>query len=212
MQPLIRCTKQSPITLKALQCTLFLFCNRASRVLQSGSIVSTRLDLSETAILPLLLSAALHTAVLAPGIVLPTRVGRVTVICTLLQVLLLHAVALLLVTEVLIRYSTSASFLSVLIATHLCCVVRPINPGLVQAQQILYGHVMGSAAFLIPILSWILLPVLRVHALESIILIYAPEMLCGVFAYAMQFATLLLRVAVAAGCSVAGINGVEKSA
>ena len=70
---------------------------------------------------------------------------------------------------------------------------------------------MGSATFLLPVLSWILLPVLRVHALEAITLLYIPEVLCIVFAYAIQFATLLLRVAAAAGCSVAGIGDVAKS-
>ena len=209
MKPLIYCTNQSPVSLKALHCTLFLFCNRASRVILSGSIVATRLDLSETTILPLLLSASLHTAVLAPGIVVPTRVGRVSVICALLQVLLLHAFALLLVTEALRRYTTSASFLSVLLASHLCCAVRPINPGLVQAQGLLYGRVMGIATFVLPVMSWVLLPILRVHALEALTLLYVPEVLCTVFAYAIQFATLLIQVAVAAGCSVAGIHGVH---
>ena len=125
---MIHYTEQSPVTLKALQCTLFLFCNRASRVIRSGSIIATRLDLSETAIIPLLASAVLHTALLGPGIVVPTRVGRVAVVCALLQVLLLHALAILLVTEALHRYTTSASFLSVLLASHLCCAVRPIDP------------------------------------------------------------------------------------
>ena len=211
MQPLIHYTKQSPITLKALLCTLFLFCNRASRVIRSGSIIATRLDLSETAILPLIVSAVLHTALLGPGIVVPTRVGRVAVVCALLQVLLLHACAILLVTETLHRYTTSASFLSVLLASHLCCAVRPIDPNLVQTQNILYGRVMGSATFVLPVLSWILLPVLRVHALEAITLLYVPEVLCIVFAYAIHFATLLLRVAVATGCSVAGIGDLDKS-
>ena len=211
MQPLIHCTKQSPITLKALQCTLFLFCNRASRVIRSGSIVATRLDLYDTSILPLLASAVLHTAILGPGIVVPTRVGRIVVICALLQVLLLHAFALLMVTETLRRYTTSASFLSVLLASHLCCAVRPINPNLVHAQNILYGRVMGSATFVLPVLSWILLPVLRVHALEALTLLYVPEVLCTIFAYAINFVTLLLRMSVTAGCSVAGISGVDGS-
>jgi hypothetical protein len=209
MKPLVNCSNQSPVSLKALQFILFLFCNRASRVIRSGSVVVTRLDLSETAILPLLLSAALHTAVLAQGVVVPTRAGRVTVVCTLLHVLLIHAFALLLVTEALHRYTTSASFLSVLLASHLCCVVRPINPGLVQAQNILYGRVMDCATFVLPVLSWILLPVLRVHALEAITLLYVPEALCMVFVYAIQFATLLLHVAVTAACSVAGVGGVN---
>ena len=209
MKPLIHCTSQSPVSLKALQFILFLFCNRASRIIRSGSIIATRLDLSEAAILPLLLSAALHTAVLVTGIAVPTRIGRAAVICALLQVLVLHAFALLLVTEALHRYTTSAGFLSVLLASHLCCAVRPINPGLVQAQDLLYGRVMDIAMFVLPVMSWNLLPILRVQALEAITLLYVPEVLCTVFAYAIRFATLLLQVAVATGCSMVGIGSVN---
>ena len=210
-QQVIHCTTQSPVSLKAIHCVLFVFFNRASRVFHSGSVLVTKMDLSETAILPLLISAALHVAFLCPGMVVPSRTGCIPVLCALIQVLLLHAFALLLVTEALQRYTSTAGFLCVLLSSHLCYTVRPINPNLVPAQNLLYGRVMDSATFILPLLFWILLPVVRVHALEVIALLYIPEVLCTVFAYTLQFTTLLIHVAVDAGCSVAGVGAAVAS-
>ena len=104
------------------------------------------------------------------------------------------------------RYITTASFLAVFLASHLCFVVRPVEPDLIPAQSISYKHFMDIAAYVLPVVSWIILPVLRVHELEAIALLYVPEALCFVFAYTTQFMTLLLNVAVNAACSVGGID------
>lgn len=196
-------TRPSPVSLKVLQCTLFVFFNRAQRVLRGGSMLLGSLDLSGTAVLPLVVSAALHTSVLCPGLLSPTRSGRVSVLCALLHVLLLHALAVLLVTTALHRYATTASFLAVLLASHLCLAVRPLSSDLVPAQT-LSCRVMHVASYALPVLVWMLLPVLRVHELEAIALLYVPEALCFTFAYSLQFVTLLLNVAVTAACSLCG--------
>jgi hypothetical protein len=193
---------QSNVSLKVLHCALFIFFNRAHRVLRNGSTLIGTLDLRFTAIVPLLISAALHTALLCPGCVIPTRVGRVASLFSLLHVLLLHAFAIWLVILTLQRYATTASFLSVILASHLCLVVRPIQPDLVHSQNFFYGYCMRSAAYAIPVLCWVLLPVFRVHELEAIALIYVPEALCFAFQYVMQFTMLLLHVAVVSICSV----------
>lgn len=114
--------------------------------------------------------------------------------------------ATLLVTYAMGRYLTTASFIAVLLASHLCFVVRPIEPDLIPAQSISYKHFMDIAAYVLPIVSWILLPVLRVHELEAIVLLYLPEAFCFVFAYTIQFLTLLLNVAVDTACSVSGVD------
>jgi hypothetical protein len=204
LQGVMMCTRSSPVSLKVLLCTLFVFFNRAHRVLRSGSTIVTSIDLHGTAVLPLIASAALHTAFLCPGIVFPTRGGRIPVICALLQVLLLHALAILLITVALVTYTTTASFLAVLISSHLCLVVHPLVPDLVPVQHFSYGYVMRGVAYALPFFCWVLIPVLRVHAIEAIVLLYVPEALCFVFAYVMNFTTLLLHLAVVSACSVGG--------
>jgi hypothetical protein len=198
-------TRPGHVTLKILQCLLFVFFNRAKRVVRNGSIIIDSLDLDGTTILPLLISAVLHIALLCPGLVVPTRRGRIAVLFSLLHVVLLYLCAAFLVTFTLTRYITTASFVSVLLASHLCLVVRPLDPELVPAQKLSYGYFMDVAAYVIPISSWILLPVFRVHALEAIVLLYLPEALCFVFAYTIEVITLLLNVAVVAGCSMWGV-------
>jgi hypothetical protein len=199
-------TRASPASLKALHCFLFLFCNRAQRVLRSESTLVSGLTLSGTALLPLFVSAALHTAVLCPGIAAPTRAGRVTALYALLHVLLLHACAVSLSLTFLARYATTASFVSVLVASHLCFAVRPAIPDVAHAQALSYGRVMGAAAYALPALSWVLLPVLRVHELEAITLLFLPEALCLIFASALQMATLLLHLATTTACLVGGFH------
>jgi len=199
-------TRASPVPLKAMQCMLFLFFNRAQRVLRSESTLTTGLTLSGTALLPLFVSAALHTAMLCPGIAAPTRAGRVAVAYALLHVLLLHAYAVALSLVFLQRYAATASFVSVLTAAHLCFAVRPASPDLVPAQAVSYGRAMGVAAYLLPVLCWVLLPVLRVHELEAIALLFYPEALCFVFAHALQLAALVLHLVATSGCMVAGLH------
>jgi hypothetical protein len=210
LRPYVHYNRPSNVSLKVLQCVLFVFFNRAQRILRNGSFLVDSLDLRSTAILPLVVSAVLHTAFICPGLVIPTRRGRIPVLCALLHVILLHMVAVLVVTAALDRYVTTASFLAVLIASHLCFVVQPIEPDLIPAQSISYKHFMYIAAYLLPVVSWILLPVLRVHELEAITLLYAPEALCFVFAYTMHFLTLLLTVAVDAACCMSGIDNGSK--
>jgi hypothetical protein len=210
LRPGVNYGTSSSVSLKVLQCLLFVFFNRAPRILRNGSFFVDMLDLRTTAILPLIMSAALHTAFIFPGLVVPTRRGRIPVLCALLHVILLYMVAMLTVTVALDRYLSTASFLSVLLASHLCSVVRPVEPDLIPAQTISYKHFMNIAAYAIPVISWILLPVLRVHELEAIALLYIPEALCFVFGYTMNFATLLLSVAVDAACTMGGINNGSK--
>ena len=205
----LNCTKSSPVSLKVLVCMLFVFFNRAQRVLRSGSMLVDSLDVRGVSILPLVASAVLHTTVMCTGLVIPTRGGRVVVIRALIHVLLLHAFAIFLVVVVLNRYITTASFLSVLLASHLCLVVSPIKSDLLQAQRISYGYIMRVAAYAIPIICWILIPVLRVNELEAMVLLYTPEALCFVFAHILQFVSLLLHVAVVSVCSVVGISGIK---
>jgi hypothetical protein len=199
-------TRASHVSLKAMQCILFLFFNRAQRVLRSESTLTTGLTLSGTALLPIFVSAVLHTAILCPGIAAPTRAGRVAVIYALLHVLLLHACTVALSLVFLQRYTATASFVSVLAAAHLCFAVRPAIPDLVPAQAISYGRVMGVAAYMLPVLCWILLPVLRVHELEAIALLFYPEALCFVFAHALQLAALVLHLVATTACLVAGFH------
>jgi hypothetical protein len=203
---ILQCTQASPVSLKVLLCILFMFFNRAQRVLRSESMIVTHLDYAFCSMLPLFASATLHTALLFPALVVPTRVGRIAVLCALLHVLLLHALSMLFVAMALQTYMTTASFLAVLIASHLCLVVHPLVPDIIPAQKISYGYVMRVAAYTLPILCWVLLPVLRVHELEAIVLLYVPEALCFTFAYVLQFTTLLLRVATVACCSVGGVG------
>ena len=199
-------TRASHVSLKALQCALFVFFNRAQRVLRSESTLSTSLTLSATALFPIFASAALHTAVLCPGIAVPTRAGRVAVLYALLHVLLLHACAASLSIMFLQRYATTASFVSVLVASHLCFAVRPAVPDLVPAQAVSYGRVMDVMAYVLPLFSWVLLPVLRVHELEAITLLFYPEAVCFVFAHALQLTTLVIQLVVTTGCLVGGCH------
>lgn len=199
-------TRPSHVTLKVMQCVLFVFFNRAQRVMRNGSVIVNSLDLRGTAMLPLGVSVALHIALLCPGLVIPTRRGRVPVLCSLLHVILVYMLAALLVTFALDRYTTTASFIAVLLASHLCLVVRPLDNDLVPAQILSYGRFMAVASYVIPVVSWILLPVLRVHELEAIALLYIPDALCFVFAYTIEFVAILLNVATVAGCSICGIG------
>jgi hypothetical protein len=199
-------TRPGGAVLKILQCVLFMIFNRAQRVVRNGSFIVDNLDLRCTAILPLLVSAVLHIAILCPGLVVPTRRGRVPVICSILSVVLLYMSAAFIVALTLGRYATTASFVSVHLASHLCLVVRPLVADLVPAQKLSYGNFMDVAAYIIPLASWILLPVLRVHELESIVLLYVPDAFCFLFTYILEFTTLLLNVAVVAGCSMCGIG------
>jgi hypothetical protein len=194
------------VTLKVLQCVLFVFFNRAQRVIRNKSVIVDGLDLRGTAMIPLLFSAALHIALMCPGLVIPTRRGRVPVISSLLNIMLLYALAGFLVTFALWRYMTTASFVSVLLASHLCLVVRPINSDLVPAQKFAYGYFMDISAYSIPVIAWILLPVLRVHELEAIALLFIPDALCFVFEYVIRVTNLLLNVGVIAGCALCGIG------
>lgn len=200
----VQYTRPSHVSLKVLLCVLFLFLNRAQRVLRKGSVITDNIDLRGTAIIPLLASAILHVALMFPGLLVPTRHGRMAVMCTILHVLFLYSVAGFLVTAALLRYTTTASFISVLLASHLCLVVRPTRNDLVPAQNISYGSFMDIMAYTIVVFSWVLLPVLRVSELEAIALLYVPEILCFAFAYAMQFVTLVLNVVVMAAFSVGG--------
>lgn len=193
-QAVLHLTTPSAVSLKALVCTLFLFFNRATRVLSSGSVVATHLNLIDVAVLPLVVSVLLHLTCLCPGIFIPTRSGREPVIRAILHVLLLHALSVWLVAFALTRYATTASFLAVLLASHMCCIVRPVNPTLVPAQALLYGNFMGAVAYALPVLVWVLLPVLRVHELEAIVLLYVPEVLCFVFAYSLHLMTSVLHL------------------
>jgi hypothetical protein len=202
----IQYTRPGHVILKVLQCVLFVFFNRAQRVMRNQSIIVDSLDLRGTAILPLIVSAALHVAFLCPGLVIPTRRGRIPVICSLLSIILLYALACLVVTLALGRYVTTASFISVLLASHLCLVVRPLYTDLVPAQKMTYGYFMDTSAYVLPVVSWILLPVLRVHELEAIVLLYIPDAFCFVFEYVIRFTTLLLNVVVVTGCSICGIG------
>ena len=203
-------TRSSSVSLKVLQCVLFVFFNRANRIMRNGSFLVENLDLRSTAILPLVVSGIFHVAFICPGLAVPTRRGRIPVLCALLHVILMYTVAVFMVTVALDRYLTTASFLAVLLASHLCFVVRPVEPDLLPAQTISYKHFMDIAAYVIPVISWVLLPVLRVHELEAIALLYFPEALCFVFAYVMNFATLLLTVAVDAACSMTGLDNGSK--
>jgi hypothetical protein len=178
--------------------------------MRNGSFLVEHADLRSTAIMPLVVSGLLHVAFMVPGVVVPTRRGRIPVICALLHVILMYMVALFIVTVALDRYLTTASFLSVLLASHLCFVVRPVEPDLLPAQIISYKHFMDIASYAIPVVSWVLLPVLRVHELEAIALMYFPEALCFVFVYVMNFATLLLAVAVDAACAMTGLDNGSK--
>lgn len=191
-------TTPGAVSLKALVCILFLFFNRATRVFLNGSMLSNHLDLADTAILPLVASASLHIACLCPGIFAPTRFGFVPVLRAVLHVTLLHAVAVWVVVIALNRYATTASFISVLLASHLCFSVRPTSKDLVPAQTLVYGIVMNCAAYTIPVLAWIVIPVLRVHELEAIVLLYVPEALCFAFAYVLQFVSTVLHIGVTA--------------
>jgi hypothetical protein len=199
-------TIPSHVTLKVLHCVLFIFFNRAHRVLRISSTVVDSLDITGTAMLPLFISCALHAAFLCPGLVSATRSGRVPVVYAILHVLMIHTVALLLITTALHRYPTTANFLSVLLASHMCVSVRPWSVYLVPVQSTSYGMIMPCMAYVIPVLSWILLPILRIHELEAVALLYIPEAMCFIFAYALQFTTLLVHLAVVAGCSVCGFG------
>jgi hypothetical protein len=200
-------TTPSPVSLKMLHCVLFLFFNRATRLLRGGSVLATHLDLAETAVLPLVASAVLHTAFLCPGFVAPTRTGWMghgALLRSLLHMLLLHALAGLLVAGALRRYANIASFLAVILASHLIFSVRP-RYNLVPAQALLYGRLMVVASYAIPLLSWLVLPVLRVHELEAIVLLYVPEALCYAFEWTLRFGTLLLQMVVDTTCCMCGV-------
>ena len=199
-------TTPGHVPLKVLHCVLFIFFNRAHRVLRINSTVVDSLDLSGTAMLPVFVSCALHAAFLCPGLVSATRSGRVPVVYAILHVLMLHTMAILLITTALHRYTTTASFLSVLLASHMCLSVRPWSVYLVPAQSTSYGIIMRCMAYIIPVLSWVLLPILRIHELEAVALLYLPEAMCFVFAYALHFTTFLVHVGVVAGCSVCGVG------
>ena len=196
-------TIPSHVSLKVVQCVLFVFFNRAQRILRGseGSSVVAMMDLSYTAIFPLLLSASIHTAMLCPAFISPTRCGRVSVLYALLHVLLLHALAVLLVVTFLQKYFTTASFLSVLLTSHICF-MKPLSSDLVPAQKLSYGRLINCSAYVLPVLCWVILPVLRVHEIEAIAPLYVPDALCFAFAFALQFTTLMLNVAVAAICSL----------
>jgi len=202
----LRYTNPGHVNLKVLHCVMFLFVNRAQRVLRMNSTVVETLDVAGTALLPLCVSCVLHMACLCPGLVSARRVGRVPVLYALLHVMILHAVSILIVTATLRRYATTASFLSVLLASHMCISIRPVSADLVPAQMIFYGCIMRGAAYIIPVLCWLVLPILRVHGLEAIALLYVPEAVCFTFACTLQFTTLVLHIAVTSMCAVTGVG------
>jgi hypothetical protein len=205
-QHVMQFSTSGPVSLKAFVCILFIFFNRATRIFHNGSMLSTHLSLADTALLPLIMSAALHVACLGPGVLSPTRAGRIPVVCAILHVSLLHALAIWVVTLALTRYTTTASFTSIMLASHLCFAVRPTSKDLVPAQRVVYGFVTGAAAYALPLLAWVVLPILRVHELEAIVLLFVPEALCFMFACALQFVSTVLHIGVTAAAAERGAN------
>ena len=210
LQKVLHCNEQSPVSLKVLMCVLFVFFNRAHRVLRSESMLVTSIHFRVIVIIPLLFSVLMHTALMCPGFVIPTRGGRVTVLCALMQMLILHALSILLVVVTLNHYVTAASFLSIILSSHLCFVVRPVKLNIVTTRTISYEGVTRFAAYLLPVFCWILLPVLRVHELEAIVLLYTPEALCFIFGHVLSFSILLLQVGVVSACGIMGVSGSDK--
>lgn len=195
----------SPVTLKGLLFALFVFFNRAQRILHKRDTFRVLTAIDDPAlcvVLPLLVSAVLHTACLAPGLVQPTRHGRESVLRAILYVGLLHLLGAWIVSVVLSLYTSTAAFLAVIMAGHLCVAVRPAVRDLVPLQPLTYGVGMRVAAFAVPVLSWMLLPIFRVHSLEVIAMIYSPEALCFAFAYASQVVATLVQVCVVAFCNL----------
>jgi len=195
-------TRPVPVLLKVIICILFVFLNRAQRILRSNSMIVTIFDLTSCALLPLFVSALLHVAVLCPAFASPTRAGRVAVLYALLHTMCIHGVSVMIVITTLRNYPTSAGFLSVLLGSHLCLSVYPTSADLLPGQAIWYGRFMPALAFVIPIISWLLLPILRVHELEAIALLYVPEVICFTFAHVLQFFTIFLDLSVATVCSL----------
>jgi hypothetical protein len=206
---MLYCADSSPVPLKMLLCVLFVFFNRSQRVLRNRSVLVEGLDIKGVAVLPLLASGILHMVLMCSGLVVPARAGRLTVFCALLHIFLLHACAMLMVTVALDRYMNTASFLSILLSSHFCYSVKPMIPRLVQSQKFAYQYITKFAAYIIPITCWVILPVLPVHELEAIVLLFLPEALCFVFVHCVYFFTLILQVAVVSICSVSMIGNKE---
>jgi hypothetical protein len=202
----LKYNKPGQVNLKILHCALFIFFNRAQRVLRNDSFLVNKLDMAGTALLPIFVSGALHVAFLSPGLVSCRKGGRVPVVCALLHIILLHAVSLLLVIATLHHYPTTASFLSVLLASHICTSVGPSTPDLVPAQMISYKYIMKTMAYILPLFCWTVLPILRVHELEAIALLFFPEAVCFLFAFTLQFTSLAIHIAVTAMCTLSGIG------
>jgi hypothetical protein len=202
---MLYCADSSPVSLKMLLCVLFVFFNRSHRVLRNRSVLVEDLDIKGVAILPLLASTVLHMALLCSGLVVPAGAGRLAVLCALLHTLLLHACAMLMVTVALNRYMNTASFLSIILSSHLCYSVKPMIPRLVHSQKFAYQYTTKTAAYIVPLTCWVILPILPVHELEAIVLLFLPEALCFVFAHCVYFLSLILQVAVISICSVSMI-------
>ena len=209
IQTMLYCVDSSPVSLKMLLCVLFVFFNRSQRVLRNGSVLVEGLDIKGVAILPVVASTVLHVALLCSGLAVPARAGRLAVLCALLHVLLLHAFAMLVVTVALNRYMNTASFISVLLSSHLCYSVKPMMPRLLHSQKFAYQYITKFSAYMIPLICWIVLPILPVHELETIVLLYLPEGLCFIFTHCVYFSSLILQVAVVSICSVSMIGKKE---
>lgn len=124
------------------------------------------------------------------------------VLYALLHMLCIHGICFIIVITTLRNYPTSAGFLSVLLGSHLCLSVHPRTVDLIPGQAMWYERIMPALAFVIPILSWLLLPILRVHELEAIALLYVPEVICFIFAHVLQFVTIFLDLSVVTVCSL----------
>jgi len=188
LNPLTR----SPIWAKALCCILFLFMNRAHKIVMRETLIAQREAYETACILPFLVAVFLHLATLFPAL-LPRSGSRRMVVCHLIfQVAVLALLCGIVVIKLMHYYPSIAPFFSVLLAVHFCYLTpRPSKDLFITLlQKTMYTYVLPILAAIIPVTAWLFLPVFRPHEMEALVLLFAPELLAIVASVAIRIYSL----------------------
>lgn len=170
---------KSPVWAKTLCCILFLFMNRAHKIVMRDTVIAQRESYETACILPFLVAVFLHLATLFPAL-LPRSGSRRMVVCyLLLQVAVIAILCGIVVIKFMHHYPSIAPFFSVLLAVHLCYLTpRPSRDLFITLpQKAMYSYVFPVVSGIVPFTAWLFLPVFRPHEMEALVLLFVPELL-----------------------------------
>jgi hypothetical protein len=183
---------KSPVWAKTLCCVLFLFMNRAHKIVMRETLIAQREAYETACFLPFLVIVFLHLATLLPALLPRSSSRRMAVCCLLLQVAVFALLAGIVIIKFIHFYPSIAPFFSVLLAVHLCYLTpRSSNDFYISLpQKSMYTYVLPVLSGIIPVTAWLFLPVFRPHEMEALVLLFTPELFAMVAFVAIRIYSL----------------------